>query len=392
MKGFYIHFSCLIVLSLATSVVVLGQGAAGGAADIIDESGDWETNAIWFDGSSPGLTNLQYIDSSPATMVNNKTEVVADGDLVFNTGVNGCKLYVNLGTLIVKGSVIFPPDKNNADIRVAAGATLIILGSLEMGKNNADGAVDGNLVVQLGISSSGNAAQIIGTGSVYSPGSSGNFTFNNPDAEQPLVNLETDFPDIAEYIDNNGTIPLPVNLLSFDVVKDSGATLTWATASEKDNDYFSIERSEDGVSFYEIAQVDGNGTTNQKIEYSYIDAFPIADVEYYRLLQVDYDGAYEYFAPKRVELSSVSSTASFSLFPSVVTEGKLTISSDEALYISDVSLVSLSGKDVINVNNRLFKTGLFSYSLNTSDLKTGMYVLKFNTSTNRSFSARFIIR
>lgn len=90
--------------------------------------------------------------------------------------------------------------------------------------------------------------------------------------------------------------PLPVTLTSF-IVKPEGesALVQWETASEKDNDYFLVERSQDNENFEVIGRVMGSGTTTSPRKYQYNDAIPFTGTSYYRLKQVDYDGHTETF-------------------------------------------------------------------------------------------------
>ena len=89
---------------------------------------------------------------------------------------------------------------------------------------------------------------------------------------------------------------LPIELLSFvgrvegDLIK-----LTCVTASELNNDYFVIERSIDGKYFNELTTIGGGGTTTTPQTYSTVDFNMNAPLIYYRLTQVDYDGASETF-------------------------------------------------------------------------------------------------
>ena len=69
--------------------------------------------------------------------------------------------------------------------------------------------------------------------------------------------------------------------------------LTWSTASEINNDYFTIERSQNGVYFQEFDIVEGAGNSTHKINYSLIDRDPFDGISYYRLKQTDYDGKFE---------------------------------------------------------------------------------------------------
>jgi hypothetical protein len=84
---------------------------------------------------------------------------------------------------------------------------------------------------------------------------------------------------------------LAVELLDFQgKATKEGVDLTWTTASEKDNDYYNIERSTDGKTFGKIGQVKGSGTTNVKQSYTFRDERPLSTMAYYRLRQIDFDG------------------------------------------------------------------------------------------------------
>lgn len=86
--------------------------------------------------------------------------------------------------------------------------------------------------------------------------------------------------------------PLPITLISFSGVleKDNQINLAWQTASEVNNDYFSIERSSNGIQFAGIGTVRGNGTSNRLNSYSFRDNSPRSGLNYYRLVQYDFDG------------------------------------------------------------------------------------------------------
>jgi hypothetical protein len=89
--------------------------------------------------------------------------------------------------------------------------------------------------------------------------------------------------------------PTPVKLLSFTAEKASqNVLLKWSTASEKNNDYFTVERSADGIHFEQIGTVKGRGTSNATNYYTFDDYSSYNGSVYYRLKQVDFDGKYEY--------------------------------------------------------------------------------------------------
>lgn len=89
--------------------------------------------------------------------------------------------------------------------------------------------------------------------------------------------------------------PLPVELIYFNAAcEDDKILLTWSTATETDNDYFTVEKSLDGTYFTAIAEVNGAGNSNTVQNYSAYDYEPSQQLAYYRLKQTDYDGKYEY--------------------------------------------------------------------------------------------------
>jgi hypothetical protein len=87
--------------------------------------------------------------------------------------------------------------------------------------------------------------------------------------------------------------PLPIELLIFDAWAGEHRTveLAWATASERDNARFEVERSTDGSIFSTIGNLPGAGTSEQRHDYAFTDQGPSDGVNYYRIRQVDIDGA-----------------------------------------------------------------------------------------------------
>jgi hypothetical protein len=91
---------------------------------------------------------------------------------------------------------------------------------------------------------------------------------------------------------------LPVDLVYFETkaIDDQQALLHWQTASELNNNYFDVERSYDAIHWEWVGNVTGNGTTNQLTDYNFTDKSIATsqNTPYYRLKQVDFDGAFEY--------------------------------------------------------------------------------------------------
>jgi hypothetical protein len=88
---------------------------------------------------------------------------------------------------------------------------------------------------------------------------------------------------------------LPVELLNFRVEgKSDHNFLSWQTASEKNNDYFIVERSGDAINWKELDRVDGSGTTHEIQSYFFKDYDLLNPKDYYRLKQTDYNGDFNY--------------------------------------------------------------------------------------------------
>ena len=94
-----------------------------------------------------------------------------------------------------------------------------------------------------------------------------------------------------------GVNPLPISLLDFKAIcENNQVKIEWTTATETNNDFFTLERSADSKLFSQIAIVKGAGNSNAIINYITSDIQPLDGVSYYRLKQTDYDGKFKYSA------------------------------------------------------------------------------------------------
>jgi len=107
---------------------------------------------------------------------------------------------------------------------------------------------------------------------------------------------------------NNVDNPLPIELLSFDAKKGDGfyVDLSWITASEQNNDYFTVEHSQFGKDWYEVGIVKGAGNSNSILKYKLRDNKPFEGLSYYRLKQTDFDGSFTYSDIRVVNFTSES--------------------------------------------------------------------------------------
>ncbi|MEI6347486.1 MAG: LamG-like jellyroll fold domain-containing protein [Bacteroidota bacterium] len=132
-------------------------------------------------------------------------------------------------------------------------------------------------------------------------------------------NFDTGTPLDLSSSGNNGTNAggvtftnsgsLPVELINFDVTLNNGKSLIqWSTATETNNNFFTVERSFDGVTAETIAVVNGSGNSNVIVNYNQIDQDTPTGIVYYRIKQTDFDGTTETFAWKAVNTSSAQTS------------------------------------------------------------------------------------
>lgn len=89
-------------------------------------------------------------------------------------------------------------------------------------------------------------------------------------------------------------LPIELGHFSADLDQDI-VNVEWSTLSQRDNDYFTIERSSDGNNFESIGEVKGTGNSNEVLSYDFIDNEPVQGLSYYRLRQTDFNGETETF-------------------------------------------------------------------------------------------------
>ena len=181
------------------------------------------------------------------------------------------------------------------------------------------------------------------------------------------------YDDIFEIYYN---VPLPITLTSFKAnCKDGNTQLSWVTASEINNDYFTIERSTDALNFEAIATVNGNGNSSKTINYSWIDDNPINETTYYRLKQTDFDGRFEYHGVKAVNCSFSND---ISIFPNPF-ENRFTIQlSENTTDPISVEIIDCLGR---KIQKQIIENATTEIILDSKIPKGRYFVKVFNETT-----------
>ena len=173
-------------------------------------------------------------------------------------------------------------------------------------------------------------------------------------------------------------VGLPVELLNFDATVNLNyyVDIEWRTASERNNDYFAIERSADGFGWTEIEQKQGAGNSTTLLYYSSLDELPLLGVSYYRLKQVDFDGKFSYSDIQSVEVD-FSQENGITLFPNPASNTVELYGSEEE--ISQLTIYDMMGK---NLTEKVAVTnGRIDLVLDLRELSSGVYILKTKTQT-----------
>jgi hypothetical protein len=153
-------------------------------------------------------------------------------------------------------------------------------------------------------------------GGSFSAGNSANATFTAPVVSSTttgsLICSVTDTCGRRNFISRPITIStqvLPIELKKLDAeYNGKGVDITWTTASEINNDYFSIEHSTDGIHYTDIGKVNGSGNSTSDISYKFTHESPSQSYNYYKLRQTDYDGTKETFGPVYVKINKLQNT------------------------------------------------------------------------------------
>ncbi|HVA97690.1 MAG TPA: T9SS type A sorting domain-containing protein [Bacteroidia bacterium] len=184
---------------------------------------------------------------------------------------------------------------------------------------------------------------------------------------------------------------LPIQLLKFTAKYNATTNITnlnWATASETNNNYFTVERTLDGINYTTVDTVNGADNSTQKLTYSAIDKNPVKGVDYYRLKQTDFDGNFTYSKVVSVTVDA-SGKAKLSLIPNPV--------SNEAVVNFVSPIIGTAMLKIYDYTGRLIKTqqiatnvGNNTVPLDISNFNNGVYFITVNNSLQK-YSAKLVV-
>jgi hypothetical protein len=169
--------------------------------------------------------------------------------------------------------------------------------------------------------------------------------------------------------------PLPLELETF-TGKNEGTKnkLEWTTASEKNNDFFSLERSIDGSSFETFYKKEGAGNSSVRIDYAAYDYYPYNGRTYYRLKQTDYDGNFSYSSIISLE-NKLDQIAVSNVHPNPTTDDLNFDFYSPVKGTIKIKIVDLAGRCVVDKTQNV-EEGTSSLNTQMNSLAKGIYSLR----------------
>lgn len=187
----------------------------------------------------------------------------------------------------------------------------------------------------------------------------------------------------VDNITMDATLPVELTTFTAHPAKNT-VQLKWATATEVNNYGFEVERSAVGnqqSGWEKIAFVNGHGNSNSPKEYSFVDLSPLPGLSSYRLKQIDFDGANEYYDAVTVSLSASSQ-------PELMQNNPNPFNPSTAIkfYIPENNIVSIKiydmlGREITTLVNKSTDAGYHIIYWNGKDdagkeVSSGVYLYK----------------
>ncbi len=177
--------------------------------------------------------------------------------------------------------------------------------------------------------------------------------------------------------------PLYVEMLGFYIKQINGQTqLHWATVTEIDHDYFSVERSSDMSSWESISVIEGKGNKENLTIYDYTDIAPLMGKSYYRLKMVDIHGIEEFSAVRVAK--ALGDGEKYKIYPNP-TFSSVNLLTDEN--VEQVELVNAMGSTIYSKKVEVMQPDL---AFDFSGVSQGIYMIRLMNKGQVVYTDRLI--
>jgi hypothetical protein len=327
------------------------------------------SNFVFYGGNADGNSDGSLTQSNCAQLVSNF--VFYGGNADGNS--DGSLTQSNCAQLVSNFVFYGGNEDGNSDGTLTQSNCQPLVSNFVFFGGNADGYADGSLTQSICPPLFSNFVFFGGNADGYSDGTLtqsncqplvANFVFfgGNTDGYSHAALTQSLCPPLAV---------LPIELLNFTAEKNKSIVdIKWTTASELNNDYFTVEKSQDGINFAFIAKVPGAGNSNTLKKYVTQDEKPYAGLSYYRLKQTDFGGKFKY--SKIVVVDFLNADDGLKIYPNP-TNDLVTIDFLEQLSPQStlVSLTNVYGQQIL-INQNISKNQI---KVNLSELPSGIYFI-----------------
>lgn len=320
--------------------------------------------------------------------------------------------FLNATNWSLNGSTSATPQQydtlyvNNASITLTASQTLTGINNLVV-----DLGAPGNLSYTLGLTqnntsfslSSSSGINVRSTGQIFINGSTnrtrtiviggvvkaGNFLSNTDRTIMGPSSASSSTPTATSGFATGGFImgTLPVVLVDFDAAKQgNGVVLNWKTQQEYNTSFFAIEKSNDGISYTEVARVAAAGNATTPRSYSYTDAAALKGIAYYRVRIMDLDGRSGLTMVKAVRANAAA--GKLGIYPNpAVSVANIVVNNPESLAFG-VNVFNRSGQLVLQ---KRAAAGTTAVALEVSTLPAGDYLVDVQFSNGTHTSSKLLV-
>jgi hypothetical protein len=326
-------------------------------------------------GNFYGLFPMGTIDANTyrPLEINSTINPTANGTYsVTHTGVTHSATtgFTDLNPTVTDGTATIQRIDNDQFVGLINGVTG---GQYSINVTMTDLSVTGNITdIRLACFASGTTATVVGTHALATG------TVSNPTAKRTALSVAQLSRDFRIATANSAATPLPLELMSFTASpSDDGVHLKWITSAELNNDFFTVQRSENGEKFEDIQQVAGSGTTREQNNYQAIDTNPLPGRSYYRLVQTDFDGKFASLGVVSVVFESLLREAKISLYPNPAINKQFNIALNGLTpdKLVSVKITNSVGAVIFNGTYKTDGMGLLTAPVDLSEQPGGMYIV-----------------
>ena len=205
-----------------------------------------------------------------------------------------------------------------------------------------------------------------------------------------VININNNIRRLFTLGSTDAGLFLPIDLLSFTgECVNNQTNIEFVVASQVNNEYFTIKRSTNNLEWEEVGFINGGGTNNEEITYTWTDYSPKSGVNYYKLFQTDIDGISKSFSP--IAINCENKVDDYHIYPNP-TNDRVSVEFDLEYYQGDdIQVVLKDFKGVVVKSNPIeLKRGYNYFELDLSKLQNGFYVLSYSGTKNHIPSKRIV--